>query len=160
MNVIIIFIYKNTLLIVGIVKLAKKIEVKLNVEEHLWLLAKDKLDMSGSEFLEYALRLYLREDSQISKLFKKGIKLQMELNKVTSRMYKIQNKNKVDVNIEDFENAMDTVYRIQDVLGYVGKNQLQKIANQKDFNMNEWFLYVQNKEGIVVKNYGELPRVR
>lgn len=141
-------------------KLVKKIEVKLNVDEHLWLLAKDKLDMTGSEFLEYALRLYLREDSQISRLFKKGIKLQMELNKVTARMYKIQNKNKDKINVKEFESAMETVYRIQDVLGYVGKNQLQKIANQREFNTNEWILYVQNTEGIIVKNYGELPKVR
>lgn len=141
-------------------KLTKKIEVKLNVDEHLWLLAKDKLDMNGSEFLEYALRLYLREDSQIAKLFKKGIKLQMELNKVTARMYKLQNKNKSNLNIKEFENAMETVYRIQDVLGYVGKNQLQRIANQREFNNNDWIKYVQNQEGIIVKNYGELPKVR
>jgi tRNA U34 5-carboxymethylaminomethyl modifying enzyme MnmG/GidA len=141
-------------------KLTKKIEVKLNVDEHLWLLAKDKLDMNGSEFLEYALRLYLREDTQVARLFKKGIKLQMELNKVTARMYKLQNKNKSNINIKEFESAMETVYRIQDVLGYVGRNQLMKIANQREFNNDEWINYVQSKEGIIVKNYGELPKVR
>lgn len=141
-------------------KLSKKIEIKLNIDEHLWLLAKDKLDMTGSEFLEYALRLYIREDSQVARLFKKGIKLQMELNKVTARLYKLENRNSKDINVEEFESAMETVFRIQDVLGYVGKNQLKKIATQREFNINEWIKYVQNQENIIVKNFGELPKVR
>lgn len=138
----------------------KQIEVKLNVDEHLWLLAKDKLNMSGSEFLEYALRLYLREDSQVSRVFKKGIKLQSELDKVSARLYKLENKNAKNINFDEFKEAMDTVYRIHEVLGYVGKNQLKNIADQREFNYNEWVRYVESKEGMIVKNYGELPKVR
>ena len=114
--------------------------------------------MNASEFLEYALRLYLREDSQMSILFKKGINLQMELDKIIVRMNKLENKNKFKFNIKEYEEAMEIVYRIQDVLGYVGKNQLQRIAKQREFNNRDWIKYVQNQEGIIVKNYGELPK--
>ena len=137
-----------------------KIEVTIEVDEYLWVLAKDKLDMSRSEFVEYALRLYLREDSQESKLFKKGVQLQSDLNKITGRLHKLQRKNNANVNIRQFDEAMETVYRIHNVLGYVGKNQLQKIANQKEFNYNEWESYVKKQDGVIVKNYGELPKVR
>lgn len=116
--------------------------------------------MSRSEFVEYALRLYLREDNQESRLLKKGVQLQSELNKITGRLYKLQNKNNNNVNAKQFEEAMETVYRIHKVLGYVGKNQLQKIANQKEFSYSEWELYVKKQDGIIVKNYGELPKVR
>ena len=140
--------------------MSDKIEVTIEVDEYLWVLAKDKLNMSRSEFVEYALRLYLREDSQESKLFKKGVQLQSDLNKITGRLHKLQRKNNANVNIEQFDEAMETVYRIHNVLGYVGKNQLQKIANQKEFNYNEWESYVRKQDGVIVKNYGELPKVR
>lgn len=140
--------------------MSEKIEVTIEIDEYLWVLAKDKLDMSRSEFVEYALRLYLREDNQESRLLKKGVQLQSELNKITGRLYKLQNKNNNNVNAKQFEEAMETVYRIHKVLGYVGKNQLQKIANQKEFSYSEWELYVKKQDGIIVKNYGELPKVR
>lgn len=140
--------------------MSEKIEVTIEIDEYLWVLAKDKLDMSRSEFVEYALRLYLREDNQESRLLKKGVQLQSELNKITGRLYKLQNKNNNNVNAKQFEEAMETVYRIHNVLGYVGKNQLQKIANQKEFSYSEWELYVKKQDGIIVKNYGELPKVR
>lgn len=114
--------------------------------------------MSRSDFIEYALRLYLREDSNVSRAFKKGIELQMELDKVTNRLYKLQNKNKTKYNEKEYLEAMETVYRINDVLGYVGKNQLKKIANQREFNATQWIRFVEKQDGIIIKNYGELPK--
>lgn len=139
-------------------ELTDKIEVVITIDEYLWNLAKDKLNMSRSEFIEYALRLYLREDSNVSRVFKKGINLQVELDKVTNRLYALENKNKTKYNEKEYLEAMETVYRINDVLGYVGKNQLKKIANQREFNVNQWLRFVEKQEGIVIKNYGELPK--
>lgn len=135
-----------------------KIEVTITIDEYLWSLAKDKLDMGRSEFVEYALRLYLREDSNVSRVFKRGVELQAELDKVTNRLYTLQNKNKTKFNEKEYLEAMETVYRINDVLGYVGKNQLKKIANQREFNAKQWIQYVEKQEGIIIKNYGELPK--
>lgn len=135
-----------------------KIEVTITIDEYLWSLAKDKLDMGRSEFVEYALRLYLREDSNVSRVFKRGVELQAELDKVTNRLYTLQNKNKTKFNEKEYLEAMKTVYRINDVLGYVGKNQLKKIANQREFNAKQWIQYVEKQEGIIIKNYGELPK--
>lgn len=139
-------------------ELTDKIEVVITIDEYLWNLAKDKLNMSRSEFIEYALRLYLREDSNVSRVFKKGINLQVELDKVTNRLYSLENKNKTKYNEREYLEAMETVYRINDVLGYVGKNQLKKIANQREFNVNQWLRFVEKQDGIVIKNYGELPK--
>ena len=139
-------------------ELTDKIEVVITIDEYLWNLAKDKLNMSRSEFIEYALRLYLREDSNVSRVFKKGINLQVELDKVTNRLYSLENKNKTKYNEREYSEAMETVYRINDVLGYVGKNQLKKIANQREFNVNQWLRFVEKQDGIVIKNYGELPK--
>lgn len=129
------------------------------IDEQLWLAVKDELNISLGEFVEQSLRLFTGEDTEMSSLMKKGTKLQSELNQIQGRMYKLMNKNKENRhNQELFDNAMDTIQRIHDKLGYIGKNQLRKIANQNEINADDLIRYCQKKPEIIIKNYGALPK--
>lgn len=135
-----------------------KIEATITVDEDLWLRAKDELDMSRSEFVDYALTIFLVEDSEISRLMKKGAKLQAELNQTIGRIQSLENKNNGKDNRKSYEELMPTVYRIHNVLGYIGKNQLRKLASQNEVNPSGFIRYVEKQEDIVVKKYGDLPK--
>jgi succinate dehydrogenase/fumarate reductase flavoprotein subunit len=136
-----------------------KIKKTIMIDEQLWLAVKDELNISLGEFVEQSLRLFTGEDTEMSSLMKKGTKLQSELNQIQGRMYKLMNKNKENRhNQELFDNAMDTIQRIHDKLGYIGKNQLRKIANQNEINADDLIRYCQKKPEIIIKNYGALPK--
>ena len=95
----------------------------------------------------------------MGKLMKKASQLQSELNQIQGRMYKLQNKNKENNNNQElYEKAMVTVNRIHNELGYIGKNQIRRIANQNELNSEHFLRYVQKQEDIIVKNYGALPK--
>ena len=134
-----------------------KIEATITVDEDLWLMAKNKLDMSRSEFIDYALTIFLVEDSEVSRLMKKGAKLQAELNQTIGRIQSLENKNKVN-QTEIYQQLMEPVIRIHNVLGYIGRNQLRKIATQNEVNPTGFIRYVEKQEGIEVKKYGDLPK--
>ena len=135
-----------------------KIEATILVDEDLWLSAKDKLDMSRSDFIDYVLSIYLMEDSEVSRLMKKGAKLQAELNQTIGRIQSLENKNNGMKNTELYEQLMPTVYRIHNALGYIGRNQLRKLATQNEINPTGFIRYVEKQEGIEVKKYGALPK--
>lgn len=136
-----------------------KIKKTIMIDEQLWLAVKDELNISLGEFVEQSLRLFTGEDTEMSSLMKKGAKLQSELNQIQGRMYKLMNKNKENRhNQELFDNAMNTIQRIHDKLGYIGKNQLRKIANQNEINADDLIRYCQKKPEIIIKNYGALPK--
>lgn len=135
-----------------------KIKTTVFVDEDLWLLAKDKLDMSRGDFIDYALTIYLIEDSEISRLMKKGAKLQSELNQLIGRIQSLEQKNKGIDKDKIYSELMPTVYRIHDALGYIGRNQLRKIATQNELNPTGFIKFVENQENIEVKKYGALPK--
>ena len=136
-----------------------KIKVTIEVDECLWLIAKDKLDMSFSEFIDYVLTIYLVEDSEISALMKKGAKLQKELNQTIGRIQALENKYDKQDKKDIYEELMETVIRIHNGMGgYIGKNQLRRIATRNEINPTSFIRYVENQEGITVKKYGELPK--
>lgn len=135
-----------------------KIEATILVDEDLWLSAKDKLEMSRSDFIDYVLSIYLMEDSEVSRLMKKGAKLQTELNQTIGRIQSLENKNNGVKTSESYKKLMPTVYRIHDALGYIGRNQLRKLATQNELNPSGFIRYVEKQEGIEVKKYGALPK--
>ena len=135
-----------------------KIEATILVDEDLWLSAKDKLEMSRSDFIDYILSIYLMEDSEVSRLMKKGAKLQTELNQTIGRIQSLENKNNGVKTSESYKKLMPTVYRIHDALGYIGRNQLRKLATQNELNPSGFIRYVEKQEGIEVKKYGALPK--
>lgn len=136
-----------------------KIKKTILIDEQLWDSVKNDLNISLGEFVEQSLRLFSGEDTEMGKLMKKASQLQSELNQIQGRMYKLQNKNKENNNNQElYERAMTTVNRIHNELGYIGKNQIRKIANQNELNSEHFLRYVQKQDGIVVKNYGALPK--
>lgn len=135
-----------------------KIKKEIEIEEQLLLRAIDELPMSVDEFIEFSIRTYLQQDSKTSVLLKKAVTLQNELNRITDKLYKEQTRNRNIDNTESYMKAMETVYRIHNELGYIGKNQLQDIANRYDFNVFDWVHYVEGKEDITVRNFGAIPK--
>lgn len=135
-----------------------KIETTITVDEDLWLQIKNKLDMTPSEFIDYVLTIYLMEDSEVSRLMKKGAKLQTELNQTIGRIQSLENKNKGIDNNKLYGELLPTVYRIHNVLGYIGRNQLRKLATQNELNPTGFIHFIEKQEDIVVKKYGDLPK--
>ncbi len=136
-----------------------KIKKTIMIDERLWDSVKNDLDITLGEFVEQSLRLFSGEDTEMGKLMKKASQLQSELNQIQGRMYKLQNKNKENNNNQElYEKAMVTVNRIHNELGYIGKNQIRRIANQNELNSEHFLRYVQKQEDIIVKNYGALPK--
>lgn len=136
-----------------------KIKKTILIDEQLWDSVKNDLDISLGEFVEQSLRLFSGEDTEMGKLMKKASQLQSELNQIQGRMYKLQNKNRENNNNQElYEKAMVTVNRIHSELGYIGKNQIRRIANQNEINSEHFLRYVQKQDDIIVKNYGALPK--
>ena len=136
--------------------MVKKIE--LEIDEMLYNVAQQKLDMTLSEFLEYSLSMYIHQDDEYSTLFKKGAKLQNDFNNIRKRMYELEKRyDENKDNQEYYDKAMITVDRIYSELGYIGKNQLNKIANQNNLNHVDLIHYVENLQ-YKVTNFGALPK--
>lgn len=136
-----------------------KIRKTIIIDEALWDSVKNDLNISLGEFVEQSLLLFAGKDTEMGRLMKKATQLQSELNQIQGRIYKLQNKNKDNIdNQELYEKAMVTVNRIHNVLGYIGRNQLRNIANQNEINSEHFIRYVQKQDGITIKNYGALPK--
>ena len=97
----------------------------------IWEQAKEKLPQSRSEFVEEQLRKAIGlSDDKETELRKKIAIHQDEINVLESQLCKIREerlKNEKQDN-DEYGNAMDTVYRIHERLGFVGKNQLKNIS--------------------------------
>ena len=100
----------------------EKISVKINRD--LYLNSKNYLDMSLDSFIEYSLSLYIQSNDNYARLFKRGCKLYNELDKIKNKLYDLENKKN---DKEDYTEALITINRIHDKLGYVGKNQMVEI---------------------------------
>lgn len=136
-----------------------KKEHTIIIDDQLWLKAYNELPLPINEFIENCFRWYLGTDTKNSRLLKKAVKLQSELDKVVDKIYKEQNKKNINIdNTQEYLKAMETVNRIHNELGYIGRNQLEKIGNQHNFNINDWIKFVQNQENIKIENYGALPK--
>lgn len=139
--------------------MSKKIKVTLEIDEILWDTAKDDLDMSPNDFFEYALTMYIFNDDEYSKLFRKGAKLYKDLLKIKDKMFNLEKSNRKNKsNQEAYDNAMITVSRIHSGLGYIGKNQLRKIANQNNLNHGDLIRYVERNTDYKITNFGDLPK--
>ena len=57
-----------------------------------------------------------------------------------------------------YDNAMITITRIYNELGYIGKNQLRKIANQNNLNHTDLIKYVRKNTDYEITNFGDLPK--
>ena len=134
-----------------------KKSVTLTIDSIIWEQAKEKLPQSRSEFVEEQLRKAIGlSDDKETELRKKIAKHQDEINVLESQLCKIREerlKNEKQDN-DEYGNAMDTVYRIHERLGFVGKNQLKNISKQQQVSFDVLVGCVIN-EGLNLVNYAE-----
>ena len=130
--------------------------INIKINHDLYLQALDKLDMGLSDFVEYSLTIYLSSDrnDEYARLFRKACKLSNELDNIKRRLNKLSENTET----EDYSICMDTVNRIHNSLGYIGRNQLRKIA--KNYNVSPLGLieYVSGLDGFDVRNFGDAPK--
>ena len=138
-----------------------KRKLEIEVDEILYLSSKDKLDMSLDEFIEYSLSMYLNNTDEYSLLFQKACEHYKNYKNTIQKMNKItQNNRQNKYTQQNYDTAMITVNRIHGRLGYIGKNQIRKIANQNNLNHVDLIRYVE-KQGIYdVRNFGDSPKIK
>lgn len=130
--------------------------VTLTIDAVVWEQAKEKLPCGRSEYIEEQLRkgIGLSDDKE-TELRKKIAKHQDEINVLESQLCKIREERlKNEKQNNEYDNAMDTVYRIHERLGFVGKNQLKNISKQQQVPFDVLVGCVIN-EGLNLVNYAE-----
>ena len=121
-------------------------------------MARDKLDMSISEYCENQLRAFLGEEDQLSKLLRKEAKLQSELDVVQAKICQLRDRNrKKSKQKKVFDEAMIPINRIHERLGYVGRNQIRKIAHQNDIPPQQLIEHCEELK-LNLKNFAEVPK--
>ena len=130
----------------------------VSIDDNIWELAKDQLDISMSAFFFLLLRSYLGEEDELSKLLRREAKLQNELDVVQAKICQLRDKRKKQLKQEHvLDKPMITVNRIHNKMGYIGRNQLRKIAHQNDIPPNILIEHCE-KQKLNLRNFGELPK--
>lgn len=131
----------------------------ITVDNTIWELAQDKIDISLSLFIENTLKIYLGQDDELGKLMKKEAELQREIDAIQSKICQLRDKQRKESEKQYlFDKPMLTVNRIHDRLGYVGENQLRKIANQNDLPPQQLIDYCKQQDNITIERFAELPK--
>lgn len=131
--------------------------VALTIDSIIWEQAKEKLPQGRSEFVEEQLRKAIGlSDDKETELRKKIAKHQDEINVLESQLCKIREERLKNKKEQDngYDNVMETVHRIHERLGYVGKNQLKNISKQQQVSFDVLVDCVIN-EGLNLVNYAE-----
>ena len=135
-----------------------KKSVTITIDEHLWLLAKDKLPCSRSEFFENQLRLFLDIDDPETKIVEKINKKENEINVLKDKLCNIRREKQLKLQSEEvFSNCMVAINRINNSLGKVGKNQIRNIAHQNNVPYLDLENYVKDL-GYELVNFLEVPK--
>lgn len=133
-----------------------KIKSDIHIEQELLLRAKNELSMSLDEFVEYALTMYLHHEDKYAKLFYDGAKAYSELKKIQDKMQSMDKETLSNEN-QSYDNAMETVNRINEAVGYVGKDRLRHIASTNNISPANFIKYVESL-GIEIRNFTNIPR--
>lgn len=131
--------------------------VTVNITKELYLQAKNNLEMSIDDFIEYSLSLYLSKDTndEYARLFSKACKLYNDLENVKKKLNKLANTESDEV---DYTECIETINRIHDKLGYVGRNQIRKIAKNNNVSPVRLMDYVEASGVYDVRNFGDAPK--
>lgn len=130
--------------------------VTLTIDAVVWEQAKEKLPCGRSEYIEEQLRkgVGLSDDKEVE-LRKKITKHQDEINALESQLCKIREERlKKEKAINVYDNALNTIHRIHERLGCVGKNQIKNISKQQQVPFEGLIDCVIN-EGLNLVNYAE-----
>ena len=135
-----------------------KQEIKVKIDEDLYSQSKEKLKMSFSEFVEYCISLYINADDQYSQIFKNACDSYNKYLRYREKLHKLEKNNFTNENnLTEFKQAIDTMNRIHDKIGYIGKNQIRNIATRNDLNPNTLIHYAEEHE-YDVRNFGDSPK--
>lgn len=126
--------------------------VTLEIDNNLLLRAKSELDMGLDDFLEYALTMYLQHEDKYAKLFYEGAKKYSELKQIQDKMLKLDN-NAVYDDSESYERAMETIERIHESYGHIGKDSLRHIANYNNISPNNLIKHVDSLGEFNITNF-------
>lgn len=134
-----------------------KVKQEIYISQELLLHAKNELDMSLDEFIEYSLTMFMQHEDKYAKLFYEGAKLYSDLKKIQDKMCKIENKSSQD-DAPSYEKAMETITRIYGSVGHIGKDKLRKIAQDNNISPNELIKYVSSLGTFEITNYTDVPK--
>ena len=124
----------------------------INISDDVWNRLSNEVESSNSQVIEHLLRIYLDESDEESELMKLAEKQQSELNVTLSKLCEVRErkKNRKENDVL-FEKPMEIINRINDKIGFVGKNQIRSIAKQHDISSLELENRIK-KEKIEIKN--------
>lgn len=135
-----------------------KKSVTITMDETIWELAKDKLPISRSEFLETQLRRALEVDDPEDKLLEKIRKTKSELNVLEEKLCNLRHQKKLELkNSSLFDDAMVPIMRVHENDGLVGKNQIRNIAHNFDVPFDGLLNHCEG-EGLNIRNYNAPPK--
>ena len=126
--------------------------ITLEIDENLFLRAKNELNMSLDDFVEYALTMYLQHEDKYAKLFYEGAKKYSELKQIQDKMSKLDS-TAVYEDSESYERAMETIERIHKAHGHIGKDSLRHIANYNNISPNNLIKHVNSLGEFNITNF-------
>lgn len=121
---------------------SNKKTVAFNCDKDIWDLAKDKLPVSRSQFIENQLKMAIGLEDEETEIVKQINKKQREINVLKDRLCtvrEIKHKEKKLINKEStsLDIAFNVVERIDQRLGYIGINKIGQIAKQFEVDKEE-----------------------
>ena len=135
--------------------MAKK-RVCLYVDEDLWDLADHKLEISKSEFVTQQLEYVLRVKDDESICLDKINDLKNELNVWENKLCAIRKQKEAEnISNELFDNAMKTITRIHEKVGFVGQNQIKNIAHQNELKASDLENHIKNTTDFEIRMFGD-----
>lgn len=131
--------------------------VTVNINKELYLQAKSNLEMSVDDFIEYSLSLYLSKDTndEYARVFRQACKLYNDLENVKKKLHKLGDTSMTET---DYSECIETINRIHTKLGYIGRNQIRKIAKNNNVSPVGLLDYVEASGVYDVRNFGDAPK--
>lgn len=124
----------------------------INISDDVWNRLSNDVDTSNSQIIEHLLRIYLDESDEEAELMKLAEKQQNALNITLSKLCEVRERKKnKKKNGTLFDKPMESINRIYENIGFVGKNQIKNIAKQNDVSALELEEHIKSMD-IPVKN--------
>ena len=131
--------------------------VHITIDEHIWDLAGDIIG-NRSAWIEKQFRIALNEEDDETQIMKNIQKKENEINVLKDKLCKIREQKSKQLQVIGlFDNAMVSINRIHSKLGFVGKNQIRRIAKANDVPAMELINLCIDK-GLNLVEYYEVPK--
>lgn len=132
--------------------MSKKKTVGITIDPHLWELAKNKLDISRSQFVENQIKILLDIDDEETTLLKEIEGFQNEINVRKDKICQIRDYKKAEnINNKSIEKAMKSLHRLYDNQTKIGINQIEHIAAYNNVESSHLERLCSNEGMVIVK---------